>query len=85
MKNCKWMHNEFCVNDKCPMRADYCPVPDFPGVCRFEDRISDEENASIKKAIAMLDDYLIEPNSIAADWVMVLKLCREALKEKVVE
>ena len=22
----------------CPMCADFCPVPDIPGVCRFEER-----------------------------------------------
>ena len=38
MADCKWMRDEFCVNDECPMCADYCPVPDYPGVCRFEDR-----------------------------------------------
>ena len=85
MINCKWLNNEFCTNPDCPMRADYCPVPDYPGVCRFEDRIDEEEIVKIKKAIAMIDDYLREPNSIAEDWVMVLKLCRQALREKVKE
>ena len=33
MTDCKWM-----LNDKCPMVADYCPVADVGGVCRFEDR-----------------------------------------------
>ena len=37
MADCKWMKDEFCVNADCPMCADYCPVPDFPGVCQFED------------------------------------------------
>jgi hypothetical protein len=41
MADCKWMHDEICVNDKCPMRADYCPVPDIEGVCRFEERSAD--------------------------------------------
>ena len=38
MADCKWMWDEFCVNSDCPMCADYCPVADFPGVCRFEER-----------------------------------------------
>ena len=38
MTDCKWMLDEICVNDKCPMVADYCPVADVGGVCRFEDR-----------------------------------------------
>lgn len=26
------------VNADCPLCADYCPVVDAPGVCRFEER-----------------------------------------------
>ena len=33
---CKYCRDEFCVNDACPMRGDYCPVVGFPGVCRYE-------------------------------------------------
>ena len=35
---CNWCHNEMCVNDECPMRGDYCPVPDIVGVCMHEER-----------------------------------------------
>ena len=35
---CNWCHNEMCVNDECPVRGDYCPVPDIPGLCRYEER-----------------------------------------------
>ena len=38
MADCKWMQDEICVNADCPMRADYCPVVDYPGVCRYEER-----------------------------------------------
>lgn len=38
MADCKWCHDEFCTNDKCPMRGDYCPVPDVEFVCIYEDR-----------------------------------------------
>lgn len=37
---------------------------------------------TIEKAIEMIDDYLLEPNSIAAEWVEVLKMCREALLQQ---
>lgn len=43
MSECKWCKDEFCVNADCPMRADYCPVPDNEGVCRYEERIDDKE------------------------------------------
>ena len=32
------LSDEVCVNADCPMRDDFCPVPDIPGVCRFEER-----------------------------------------------
>ena len=35
---CKWCKNEMCVNDICPARGDYCPVPDISGLCRYEER-----------------------------------------------
>lgn len=38
MADCKWMQDEMCVNDQCPLCADYCPVPDVEGVCRHEER-----------------------------------------------
>ena len=37
--DCKYCKgDEVCVNADCPMRADFCPVPDISGVCRFEER-----------------------------------------------
>lgn len=38
INECKWMQDEVCVNADCPMCADFCPVADNPGVCRFEER-----------------------------------------------
>lgn len=38
MAECKWYKDGFCVNDGCPLVADYCPVPDTPDVCKHEDR-----------------------------------------------
>lgn len=37
MAECKWMQDEICVNADCPVCCDYCPVVDYPGVCRFEE------------------------------------------------
>jgi hypothetical protein len=34
---CKWLQNEICVNWDCPAVADFCPVVDNPGVCRYEE------------------------------------------------
>ena len=35
--SCKWCCEEVCTNPTCPIRADFCPVADYPGVCRFEE------------------------------------------------
>ena len=37
---CAWYaeYEGVCINADCPMCADYCPVPDIEGVCRFEER-----------------------------------------------
>ena len=35
---CIYNHNEFCTNDQCPMCGDYCPVPDYEGICKYEKR-----------------------------------------------
>ena len=34
--SCKYCKDEICVNDACPLCADYCPVIDVPGVCKYE-------------------------------------------------
>lgn len=35
---CKFCKDEMCVYADCPACCDYCPVPNLPGVCRFEIR-----------------------------------------------
>ena len=42
MAECKYCVDEICVNADCPMRADYCPVPNDEGVCRYEERTPKE-------------------------------------------
>lgn len=34
---CKWLQDEVCVNGDCPAVADFCPVVNHPGVCRYEE------------------------------------------------
>ena len=35
------------------------------------------------KAIALIEDFIEEPNSIASDWLEAMKLCLRLLREKV--
>lgn len=37
-KQCKWLYGEVCVNSDCPLRAEFCPLTEFPGVCKYEER-----------------------------------------------
>lgn len=46
---CEHCHDEICVNDQCPMCADYCPVPDIPEVCKYEERGRKETEKKQKK------------------------------------
>lgn len=39
MSECKHNYDEICTNADCPLVADYCPVPDTPYVCRYEERV----------------------------------------------
>ena len=41
------------------------------------------EVTKMVKAIALIEDYIEEPNSIAPDWLEALKLCLRLLREKV--
>ena len=34
-KHCKWYHEEFCTNEDSPCVADYCPVVEYPELCRY--------------------------------------------------
>lgn len=40
---CEYNLDEICVNADCPMVADYCPVPNDPGVCKWEARKKSEK------------------------------------------
>lgn len=38
MSKCEYCIDEICVNDDCPVCADYCPVYATPDVCKWEKR-----------------------------------------------
>lgn len=56
MADCKYCQDEICVNAECPMRADYCPVQDMEGVCRFEDRADGAEKPYDRSGDDAIDD-----------------------------
>ncbi|MBQ8043471.1 MAG: hypothetical protein IJ272_04905 [Clostridia bacterium] len=52
MKNsvCSYEKSKACSNAKCPMWANYCPVPDKPGVCKYENRNGKSKTNKINKS-----------------------------------
>lgn len=36
-KHCKWYNDEFCTNGDSPCVADYCPVVEYPELCKFRE------------------------------------------------
>ena len=49
---CIYNKDEFCTNDQCPMCADYCPVPDMEGVCKYEEREEERWTLAPKGCLA---------------------------------
>ena len=49
IKPCRWCEgsDEVCANADCPLCAGFCPLRDYPGVCRYEDR-GEKEDLIIK-------------------------------------
>ncbi len=43
---CKWYWDEFCTNAECPCCADYCPLNDYPDMCKYYEV---EEDADERK------------------------------------
>ena len=82
---CSWCHNEKCVNDECPVRGDYCPVPDISGLCRYEERY---EMTPLKawynifdRLTAYADEHGFRNEDVAAEMLVYSVLC-EAEEEK---
>lgn len=42
-KHCKWYNDEFCTNDKSPCVADYCPVVEYPDLCKHRETEVDKD------------------------------------------
>jgi hypothetical protein len=42
-KHCKWYNDEFCTNGDSPCVADYCPVVEYPELCKFRETEVDED------------------------------------------
>ncbi len=47
---CCYEKKQGCSNAKCPIFSNYCPVPDKPGVCKYENRTGESKANKINKA-----------------------------------
>lgn len=60
-KKCKYLSDNFreiCVNDDCPVCADFCPVANYPEICKFAE-IEGKKRTNADKVRAMTDDELV--------------------------
>ena len=61
-KKCKYLSDDFreiCVNDDCPVCADFCPVANYPEICKFAE-FEGQKRTQGDKVRAMSDDELAE-------------------------
>lgn len=76
MADCKYYKDEICVNADCPMRADYCPVPDNPGVCRYEKRDAIENVSFMPDGIHELSKHQFEEEMILRNVTVQILKCK---------
>ena len=68
-KHCKWYNDEFCTNDKSPCVADYCPVVEYPELCKHREfdkdinvRGKDDEEKKLATMICIVCGKEIDKN-----------------------
>lgn len=76
---CKWCKDEMCVYAECPACCDYCPVPNLPGVCRYEKRedmtpMKAWENISFRLKI-YAEEHGFTDEDLAAEVMAYRALC----------
>ena len=77
-KVCKYYKDEMCVNAECPMRADYCPVAQCPGICRYAELV-DVVLSPKDCLLAILDDngYGVKDSEADGVWCDFVELMAE--------
>lgn len=62
-KHCKWYDEEFCTNDKSPCVADFCPVVEYPELCKCREldkdiNVRSKDDTEID--VGMLEEALVD-------------------------
>ena len=63
---CKWLKDEVCVNSDCPAVADFCPVVNHPGVCRYEE-MDENENVVRNDTLSVKEDIKYMCDMVSAE------------------
>lgn len=95
-KHCKWYNDEFCTNDKSPCVADYCPVVEYPELCKCRELDNVENLANVANNLAneevirgienwILHDCTAKPQDLtnALDFIYRLQSENERLKKHI--
>jgi hypothetical protein len=72
-KHCKWYNDEFCTNDKSPCVADYCPVVEYPELCKHREVDKDINVRSKTEEKKLTDEEIVKALECCANDEM----CRE--------
>ena len=62
-KHCKWYDDEFCTNAKSPCVADFCPVVEYPELCKhreFDKDINVRSKDDTDIVVGMTDEEIVK-------------------------
>lgn len=60
VKHCKWYNDEFCTNGDSPCVADYCPVVEYPELCKHREVAEDINVRSKTEEKKLTDDEIVK-------------------------
>lgn len=82
-KHCKWYNDEICTNGESPCVADYCPVVEYPELCKHRETIKHRVSWKAKffKSQEEIKRLTEERNSLEDDRFAVCHKLRQAIAE----
>lgn len=78
-KHCKWYNDEFCTNGESPCVADYCPVVEYPELCKHRETGFTKDINALSKEDTEIDVGMIE-KSVLFDQELNKEQCVWLLK-----
>lgn len=70
MADCNYCYgdDEVCVNADCPCCTEWCPVVNYPGVCRYEERVASSARPFRKRGIFINGEMGVDSDAPAGYW-----------------